>query len=262
MALLGTLRGTRAAHAPSADPSRPNFVSDTHPGGYHRRLPSGLVVASTHPRHADALERLQRIVFPSLADEERFRAAHYRRHVELFAEGQFVALDGETVVAATSTIRRHFDFAHPAHTFAEIIQGGWLTSHQPSGDWLYGADLGVHPDYRGRGLAQALYAARQELVWALGLRGQLTAGMMSGYGARRDVMSAEDYFQGLLAGTINDPTLSMQRRIGFEMRALLADHLHDPICDNYSVLLVLDAAQDVAGAVRPSAEPTERSARE
>ncbi len=63
-------------------------------------------------------------------------------------------LDGDRVVGATSTIRLHFDFEHVDHTFAEIIQGGWLTSHEPTGDWLYGADIGVHPDYRGRGLAR------------------------------------------------------------------------------------------------------------
>jgi Acetyltransferase (GNAT) family. len=80
------------------------------------------------------------------------------------------------VVAATATIRLHFDFTDRSHTFADIIQGGWLTSHQPDGDWLYGADVGVHPDYRGRGLAQALYAARQELVWTLGSRGRLRRG--------------------------------------------------------------------------------------
>ena len=61
------------------------------------------------------------------------------------------------------------------------------------------------PDYRGPGLAQALYAARQELVWALGLKGQVTAGMMSGYGAVKHRMSAEEYYEGLVAGRINDP---------------------------------------------------------
>ena len=42
----------------------------------------------------------------------------------------------------------------------------------------------------------------------------------------------------------------MQRKIGFEFRGLLKDYLQDPVCDNYSVLIVLDAAKDVAGAVR------------
>jgi len=222
-------------------------------GAYRRVLPNGLAIVSARSEHAAQLESLQCVVFPTLADEERFKAAHYLKHLELFAAGQFVGLDGERVVAATATIRLHFDFADRSHTFADIIQGGWLTSHEPDGDWLYGADVGVHPDYRGKGLAQALYAARQELVWTLGLKGQVTAGMMSGFGAVKHQMSAVDYYEGLVAGRINDPTLSMQRRVGFEFRALLKDYLQDPICDNYSVLIVLDAAKDVAGAVRPGA---------
>lgn len=219
-------------------------------------LPNGLVIARARPEHADELEDLQRVVFPTLADAERFKAAHYLKHLELFPEGQWVGLDGKRVVAATATLRLHFDFDDRTHTFADIIQGGWLTSHQPDGDWLYGADIGVHPDYRGKGLAQALYAARQEVVWALGLKGQVTAGMMSGFGAVKHRMSAEAYYEGLVAGRINDPTLSMQQRIGFEFRALLKNYLTDPICDNYSVLIVLDAAKDVPGAVRPKAPAT------
>jgi GNAT superfamily N-acetyltransferase len=221
-------------------------------GAYWRVLPDGLVIASARPEHAEQLEQLQLVVFPTLADEERFKARHYVKHLELFPEGQFVGLDGHRVVAATATIRLHFDFQHVDHTFAQIIQGGWLTSHEPDGDWLYGADIGVHPDYRGRGLAQALYAARQELVWTLGLRGQVTAGMMSGYGAVKHEMSAEEYYAGLVAGRINDPTLSMQRRVGFEFRGLLKNYLQDPVCDNYSVLIVLDAAKNVEGAHRPA----------
>jgi 4-aminobutyrate aminotransferase/(S)-3-amino-2-methylpropionate transaminase len=205
------------------------------------------------PEHAVQLEALQFAVFPTLADQERFKAAHYLKHLELFPEGQFVVLDGARIVAATSTIRQPFDPGHFPHTFEDIIQGGWMTSHDPAGEWLYGADIGVHPAYRGRGLAMALYAARQELVWALGLRGQIAAGMMSGFGAVKHRMRAEEYFEGLRAGRINDPTLSMQLRAGFEIRALLPNYLHDPVCDNYSVLIVLDAARDVPGATRPAA---------
>ena len=45
----------------------------------------------------------------------------------------------------------------------------------------------------------------------------------------------------------------MQIGVGFEPRALLADYLDDPVCDNYSVLLVLGADQDVRGASRKHA---------
>src|SRR5262245_52986493 len=221
---------------------------------YYRRLSSGIVVMQSRSEHADQLEELQRICFPTLADSERFKAAHYRKHIELFEDGQFVALDGDQVVGATTTLRLKFDFGHIDHTFADIIQGGWLTSHQPDGDWLYGADIGVNPAYRGRGIATALYAARQETVWRLGLKGQVTAGMIRGYGDVKATMSAQQYYEDVVAGRISDPTLSMQLAVGFEPRALLANYLNDPVCDNYSVLIVLGADREVPGASREHAK--------
>jgi len=220
---------------------------------YYRRLSSGIAVLNTRPEHAPQLEELQRVCFPTLADSERFKAPHYLKHLQLFPEGQFVVLDGDAVVGATTTLRLHVDFEHVAHTFADIIQGGWLTAHEPAGDWLYGADVGVRPEYRGRGLATALYAARQETVWRLGLKGQVTAGMMRDYGAVKHQMSAHDYYRAVVDGRLRDSTLSMQLGIGFEPRALLPGYLDDPVCDNYSVLLVLGADHEVRGASRQHA---------
>src|ERR671937_632559 len=167
---------------------------------YYRRLPDGLVIMHSRREHAEQLEALQRVCFPTLDDAERFKAAHYRKHIELFEDGQFVVLDGERVVGATSTIRLEFDFEHVNHTFRDVIQGGWLTSHQPAGEWLYGADMSVAPEYRRRGLGTALYAARQETVWRLGLKGQVPDGMIRDYGAVKDRMSAEEYYKGVVAG--------------------------------------------------------------
>ncbi len=220
---------------------------------YYRKLRDGLVILQARPEYASQLEELQRVCFPTLDDAERFKARHYLKHMELFADGQYVALDGDRVVGATATVRMNFDFQHVDHTFADVIQGGWLTSHQPDGEWLYGADISVHPEYRGRGLATAMYAARQEVVWRLGLKGQLTAGMMPGFSAFKKTMLAEEYYQGVVSGKIRDSTLSMQMNVGFEPRGLLANYISDPVCDNYSVLLVLESSTDVRGASRENA---------
>ncbi len=217
---------------------------------FFRKLPNGLVVLNARPEHAEQLEELQRVCFPTLDDAERFTAAHFLKHQELFAAGQLVALDGDRVIGATATLRLHFDPARGKHTFADVIQGGWLTSHEPSGDWLYGADISTHPNYRGRGIGRALYAARQELVWRLGLRAQVTAGMLAGYGALKETMPVEAYYAGVLSGEIRDATISMQIGIGFEPRGLLSNYLNDPVCDNYAVLLVLPATKEVRGASR------------
>jgi GNAT superfamily N-acetyltransferase len=213
-----------------------------------RRFGSGLAVVATAREHAAQLGELQRIVYPTLAPEERFEARHYLRHIELFPEGQLCVIDENHsghVIGMTSTIRMDFDFAHPQHTFADVIQGGWLTSHDPDGAWLYGADIGTHPDYRRHGVARALYAVRQDLVRRLGLRGQLTVGMPSGYGAVKGSLSIEQYCAELEAGTRLDPTITAQRAIGFEMRGLIADYIQDPCCDRYGIVLVLPAEREV-----------------
>lgn len=212
---------------------------------YRRRLRSGIVITSTRVGHARQLEMLQETVFPMLAPDERFKEAHYLKHIELFPEGQFVALAGERVVGMTTSIRYAFDFDHPQHTFAEVIEGGWLTSHDPGGPWLYGVDLGTHPDYRRRGIARALYRARQDTVHRLGLKGQVILGMLNGYGALKDRMTAQDYYESLLRGERIDPTLSVQLRIGFEARGLIPGYVSDPTCDGYGALLVLDASKKV-----------------
>jgi GNAT superfamily N-acetyltransferase len=214
----------------------------------YRRFGDGLVVCRTGREHVDQLAELQRIVFPTLAADERFEARHYLRHLELFADGQFCVVDshrGDRVIGMTSTIRMDFDFDHPDHTFAEVIQGGWLTSHQPAGRWLYGADIGTHPDYRKRGVARALYAARQDTVHALGLNGQVTVGMPSGYGRVAGAMTGEAYYAELVAGTRTDPTISAQLRIGFTIRALVPGYINDPVCGGYGVVLALPADHEV-----------------
>jgi GNAT superfamily N-acetyltransferase len=220
----------------------------TPPPAEPRPFGGGLAVCRTRPEHAAQLEELQRIVFPTLAPEERFLAPHYLRHIELFPEGQLCAIDraaGDRVVGMTSTIRLDMDLDRPAHTFAEVIAGGWLTSHEPAGRWLYGADLGAHPAYRRRGIARALYAARHELARAAGLLGQVTVGMPSGYGAVKHQLTAAQYYDELARGARQDPTISAQLRIGFEPRGLLPGYLHDPVCDGYGILLVLPADREV-----------------
>ncbi len=202
---------------------------------------AGWRVTRTAAGHAGALAELQRIVFPTLAPEEWFEARHYRRHVAVFPEGQFAVLAAgtpETPVAATTTLRLRFDPAHPQHRFPEILGGRGLGAHDPEGPWLYGADLGVHPAWRRRGLAAALYEARQGTVRRLGLAGQLTVGMLNGYGAVAGRVSAEDYYQRVVRGEVFDPTVSVQLRLGFRAEGLIPDYVRDPRCGNCGVLLI------------------------
>ena len=209
----------------------------------HIIIQEDFMLEAMKPHHAHQLEELQRLVFPTLAEEELILARHYLRHLELFAQGQFVITYHDQVVAATTTMRSDFDFDHYHHTFNETIAGGWLTNHNPEGVWLYGLDVSVHPDFRRKGLATLLYDARQHLVNALQLKGQITVGMLNGYGLVSKDMSGEAYYAELLAGNRKDPTVSTQIKVGFKPIGLIPDYLNDPSCGNYGVMLVWDNAQ-------------------
>ncbi len=207
---------------------------------YSEKISHNIVITSTLAEHAGQLEALQRIVFPNLAEEELLHAAQYKKHVELFPEGQFVAMDNDKVIGATSTIRYHFDINNNEHhTFFEIMGGGWFTTHEPNGEWLYGMDVSVHPDYRGKGIARALYAARQNTCKLLGLKGQMTVGMLNGYNAVRDKMSVDEYYEKVKTHELFDPTVSVQEKIGFKIIGLMKDYLNDATCGNAGAVIVM-----------------------
>ena len=210
---------------------------------YYRKLTHGYVIQNTLPKHAEGLGNLQTIVFPTLAPDELMQEKHYRKHISLFPDGQFVVLDGDKIIGMSSTIRYHL--ALEDHTFLEISDGLWLTSHEENGQWLYGMDVGVHPDYRGKGLARAIYRARQELCKALGLKGQITVGMPNGYLDYAGKMDLDDYYAEILRGGIRDPTVSVQQKMGFEFVRLIHNYLDDPQCGNGGVLMILPVEKNV-----------------
>lgn len=206
---------------------------------YYQQLQPCIAVEQMQVHHTGQLEALQKTIFPLLAEDELIQSVHYLRHLQIFPEGQFVITLGEEVIGMTSTMRSAFNDNH--HTFKETIAGGWLTNHNPDGDWLYGLDMGVLPAYRGKGLARGLYRARQILAQSLKLKGQFTVGMMNGFGALNGSVSAQQYFEELKAGKRTDPTLTAQIKIGFEPISLIPNYLSDPTCGGYGVLIKMDA---------------------
>lgn len=212
---------------------------------YRKVLSSGIAISATAPEHTEHLGALQALVYPNLAENQRCKGIHYRKHIEMFPEGQFVALDGEKPIAATTSIRLSKAFLDSEHSFDEIFVGGFCTTHDPKGEWMYGVDVSVDPAYRGRGIARALYIARHETCRALGLKGQYSMGMLNGYAAVESRYSLDDYYAKVVAKEIFDPTISMQMKIGFEPKGLVKNYLDDPTCGNACVRLVLPTERDI-----------------
>jgi GNAT superfamily N-acetyltransferase len=197
-------------------------------------------VVRTEEGMAEELAAVQESCFPTLSAPERIRAEHYRAHLRVFPEGQHAVVERATgrAVGASTDFRTTIDFGHYQHRYIEAVGGNWLTTHQPDGEWLYGADIGVHPDFRGRGLSTLLYGVRQDLVRRLGLAGHVGGGMPKGYHRYRDTMAIEAYVARVVRGEIDDPVLTVQLRRGYNVYGIIPGYLDDPSCAGYGAFIV------------------------
>jgi GNAT superfamily N-acetyltransferase len=189
----------------------------------------------------EQLEAVQRACFPTLAENEIITAAHYAAQIQCFPEGQLAVLEqttGRVVACSTDFLTNKVDFEHIEHRYIEAVDHNWLGHHDPAGDWLYGADIGVHPAFRRRGIASRLYRARQALVRQRGLRGHVAGGLLRGFGSYKSVMSAETYVANVVAGVIFDPTLSVQLKCGFTVHGIIQHYVDDPACDGKAAFIV------------------------
>src|SRR5262245_28816519 len=200
---------------------------------------------------APQLEAIQRACFPTLAADEIITAAHYEAHVRRFPEGQFaVVTDAGEVVACSTDFRSRVDLDHIEHRYIDAVDRNWLGRHDPAGDWLYGADIGVRPEYRRRGLARRLYGVRHALVRRLGLKGHVAGGMLRGYGRWKSQMGVQEYVARVIAGDLVDPTLTVQLRCGFRVHGIIDNYVTDSSCDNKAAFIIWDNPDRRADARR------------
>ena len=211
--------------------------------GFFRQISDNITIQNTRIAHADGINLTIRLAFKVPLDEDcddcmGLRAI--RNQLKRFPDGQFVAVindDGvERVIASATTMRTNI----PPHAgkWLDTIGNISIKNHDPKGEWLYGVEMAVRPSFRRQGIGTALYQARFDLVKRLNLKGWYAGGMLMGYDKHRGKMSVEDYGNQVLAGTLVDPTVTMQQRRGFELRALILDYMEEEIAGDAAILIV------------------------
>ena len=143
-----------------------------------------------------------------------------------FPEGQFVVEYEGKIVGYCATFRIDEATALAPHTWSQITGVGMGSRHKDDGDWLYGMEVVVHPDYRGMRIGQRLYQARKRLCTDLKLRGIVFGGRIPGLAKNMQRYgSAEAYVQAVVDGQRRDPTLSFQLNNDFEVIGMLRGYV-------------------------------------
>lgn len=169
----------------------------------------------------------------------RWRAHHLRAHLDRFPEGQLVVrADGELVASSASLLASR-EAAMGPHTWTSLTGGNELPNHDPEGTVLYGLEIAVHPDHRGRGIARRLYEARKDLVRERGLEALVVVGRVPGFAEAHGAtgVSIDDYVAQVLAGQRRDPVLGMQLAVGLEPAGVLENYVLDPASLHHGVRL-------------------------
>lgn len=197
-----------------------------------------VVIRRLRATDGPAAEAIEARCYPHLDSEHRLHAWHVDVHVEVFGDGAFAAeVDGRLAGFALGWLM-DFDLDDPEHTLDDVAEP---TEHDPDGDWYYGLDISVDPEFRGRGIGRKLYDARKDLVRRLGRRGIVAGGMIPGYRRVMDQLSPERYVDEVVQGLRRDPTLSFQLSNGFEVRGLLSNYVSGTAGDGIATLLVWES---------------------
>lgn len=195
-----------------------------------------LIVRHTEPGDVPALIDLQHRIYPDIPAWTPERFLH---QIELFPQGQLVALvDGRPVGTASSLIVVWDDWSSE-HSWKEITSSGTFDTHEPTGRTLYGAEVFVEPRLRGHRVGHALYDGRRKVCRALNLKRIIACGRLPGYYRHAHEMPPETYCRKVLWGDLHDPVLGFQLREGFDFCGVIEDYIpEDHESCGYASLIV------------------------
>ncbi len=144
--------------------------------------------------------------------------------ITLFPEGQVCVEDNGKAVAVALSLIIDFSLYGEQHSYYQIVGNGTFRSHDPEGDYLYGIEVSVDPDYQGMRLGRRLYDTRRELAENLNLKGILLGGRISGYHNYTDQMTPQQYILKVKNRELFDPVLTFQLSNDYHVRTLIDDY--------------------------------------
>jgi predicted amidohydrolase/GNAT superfamily N-acetyltransferase len=184
--------------------------------------------------------KIQQAAYPNFARKDLCDERNYRYQFMAFPEGQLIAeVDGIAVGYATSLIVQ-IDDESPWYSYAEITGLGTFSTHNPSGDTLYGADIAVHPEWRGLGIAGKLYLGRKKLLTRFNLRRMVAGGRVPGYVEYAGKMTPEEYIKMVQDGKIKDMALTAHIKAGYNIKGVHMDYLEDAESLNFATFLEME----------------------
>lgn len=154
-----------------------------------------------------------------------WKEQHIQKLLSVFPEGQLVVTMNDEIIGGALSLIVNYGRFGDNHTYREITDNYTFSTHNPKGDTLYGIDVFIHPDYRGRRFGRRLYDARKELCEQLNLSGIVFGGRIPNYHQFAEEMPPRAYIEKVKNKELQDPTLNFQLSNDFHVRKVLRGYL-------------------------------------
>jgi predicted amidohydrolase/ribosomal protein S18 acetylase RimI-like enzyme len=182
-----------------------------------------LVVRKAKIADIQAIQALSTKIYPNIPP---YSVDVLRGQLNNFPEGQFVAIYDNRVIGYCASIRITEAKALSKHSWREITGNGFGSTHVADGEYLYGMEIFVDPEYRGLKIGERLYALRKNLCKQYRLKGIVFGGRLPMLKNRiKAAGSVENYIEMVRNKKIRDPVLSFQFREGFEIIGILENYM-------------------------------------
>ncbi|MDD5557377.1 MAG: hypothetical protein PHN82_09025 [bacterium] len=204
------------------------------------------------------IERLRWIESIAWRNGVQFDGGHFRSQRAIFPEGQLCFEDGQGQIwGLVNLMKIRFDPRRPLDaSWSEITADGYITTHDPRGNWLFGVNLAVHPHGYFIGAAEALIEAAARRCAYMHLRGIALVGRMPGYarwlreraraGHRPDgaaLRTASEYMEMRVRGSDGtprrlDPELGLYESFGLRILAPIPRYIPDRKSHDFGIAMV------------------------
>lgn len=190
------------------------------------------------PKHFVEIQNLCKRVYPFSKPWTIEQLESHRFH---FPDGQLIAIDTETntVVGLAFSLIVDWNEYSPRDNWIDFTSAGYFHNHNPKkGKTLYGAEVMVDPDVRGKGIGKLLYEGRRQIADKYGLKRIRAGARLRGYSKFQDKLAPDDYVRKVISKEIYDPTLSFQLGQGFKVIDVAAGYLmNDPESLGYAAVI-------------------------
>jgi phosphoenolpyruvate carboxylase len=196
------------------------------------------VVINPLPKHFLEIQNLCRRVYPFSKPWTIDQLESHRFH---FPDGQLIVVDttSNKVVGLAFSLIVDWSEYTPQDNWIDFTSAGFFHNHNPKkGKTLYGAEVMVDPDVRGKGIGKMLYEGRRQIVEKYGLKRIRAGARLRGYSKFQNQLAPDEYVRKVVAKEIYDPTLSFQLGQGFKVIDVAAGYLmNDPESLGYAAVI-------------------------